>query len=150
MTVEVDRAALLAEADAIAAQAPAATLDPGQGAAQVPTLASAPDPASRLGETAPAVRLLVRTLSDTFAPNWAVTAQESDRVGDALAAVMVYWLPAGAIEPKYLALVTLAGAVYGVAAARRDADSGEWRPLRAPPAPPAAAPTPDPQMHFRL
>lgn len=138
VTVETDRPALLAEAAAIAAEAPApepvATGAPPESPppeGMAPGVPLAPDQLA--SEAAPAVRGLVSTLAETIAPNWEITRAESDRVGDALALVMAYWMPAGAIEPKYVALVSLAGSLYSVAGARRDASTGKWKPLRKPP-----------------
>lgn len=131
--VEVDRAAILAEAQTIAATD---TAPPALEPALPPALSN--DPSSKAADVAPAVRLLVAQCSSTFAPGWEITKAESDGVGDAAALVLAYWMPDGVLEPKYLALVTLATSLYAVAGSRRLAD-GTWMPLRAPRAPRAPA-----------
>jgi hypothetical protein len=137
VAVEVDRAAILAEAAAVAAEA-------GEGAGPVPAAEPAPVPAldvqAKAADVAPAVRLLVAQCSAAFAPNWQITKPESDGVADAAALVLAYWMPDGVLEPKYLAIITLATSLYGVAATRRRED-GSWLPLRAPRAPASSSPT---------
>lgn len=128
IAVEVDRAALLQEAAAIAGESPA---DVGGAGGATGALAPAMAPAEKAVEVQPAVRMLVSQAAGIFAPNWNVTRTESEQLADSLALVMAYWMPDGVIEPKYLALVSFGGAVWTVASARRDADG--WRPLRAQP-----------------
>lgn len=130
VAVEVDREAILAEAAAVAASssssdAAAAPLVDVGAAASI----ADPDPQAKAADVAPAVRLLVAQCCMTFAPGWQVTREESDGVGDAAALVLAHWMPAGVIEPKYLAIVTLATSLYGVASKRRRED-GTWAPLR--------------------
>ena len=122
--VEVDRAAILAEAQAIAD-----TAAPASSSTLAPAIAG--DAQSKANDVAPAVRMLVAQCSSAFAPGWEITKAESDGVADAAALVMAYWIPDGVLEPKYLAIITLATSLYGVAGARRRED-GSWLPLRAP------------------
>jgi len=151
--VDVDRPAILEEAAAIAAASSSSSSGnpaPSSGA----ELAAAPvvDVQAKAADVVPAARMLVAQLSGAFAPNWEVTKAETEGVADSLALVLAYWMPDGAIDPKYVAVLSLAGALYGVAAQRREPD-GSWKPLRKPleraPAPssptspaPAGAPAP--------
>lgn len=140
--VEVDRPALLAEAAAIAAEMPAEA--PAAPPADTPmnpaaSPAAAPvDPAARAADVRPVVCLAVAQVAAMVAPNWEITKAESDAVGESLALVLAYWMPETGVDPKYLALGSLALSVWSVASARRDAN-GEWRPLRAPPKKPEPA-----------
>jgi len=135
IAVDVDRGALLAEAAAIAAESPAEP--PASGAADAPAADSPPpsaspsDPAARATEVKPAVCDAVAKLSTFLAPNWNVTRAESDAVGESLALVLAYWMPETSIDPKYVALGTLAMSLWSVASSRRD-ENGQWRPLRQP------------------
>jgi hypothetical protein len=139
IAVEVDRTQILEEAAAIAASSSSAAPTPAGELAP----AMAGDVEAKAAEVAPAVRMLVAQCAGAFAPNWEITQGEADGVADAAALVMAYWMPDGAIDPKYLAIVTLATALYGVAGKRRRAD-GSWVPLRAPRAPASTAPAPSP------
>lgn len=142
VAVEVDRTAILAEAAAVAAEspqtAPAPTGELGQAAPALDQNAAPPapalDPVAKAAEVAPAVRFLVAQVVNLTAPNWQVTPDECNGIGDAAAMVLAYWMPPDAIDPKYMAVMSLAGAVWAVAAKRRD-DDGNWRPLRAAKAP---------------
>jgi hypothetical protein len=138
LAVEVNREQILAEAAAIAASSPSSS--------DVPAIAPASSaPAltveAKAADVAPAVRMLVSRCCGTFAPNWEITKEEGDGVADAAALVMAYWMPDGILEPKYLAIISLATSLYGVAGARRLAD-GSWVPLRAPRAPSSSSSTP--------
>jgi hypothetical protein len=145
--VDVDRAAIRAEAEAIAATAPA---DPGAPPASSPAPgldepAGIPgDPSSTASEIKVPIRLLCKNTARAFAPNWEISDKESDDVADALALTLAYWMPPGAVDPKYMVVFTLATSIYGVAATRREPD-GSFKPLRARPSstsPPAPAGTP--------
>lgn len=136
VAVEIDRAEILAEAAAVAAADPSApALAPASGPA--PEL----DVAAKAADVAPAVRMLVAQCASTFAPGWEITSEESNGVADAAALVLAYWMPAGVVDPKYVAIMVLAGAAYGVAAARKRED-GSWLPLRKPAAPATSPATP--------
>jgi hypothetical protein len=153
VAVEVDRAAILAEAAEAAAEAPpdapavsaAGTQEapaPATPAAGAPVPVTSGDIAAKAAEVAPALRLIMVNACAALAPNWEISQAESDGVADATALVLAHWMPAGVVDPKYMAAFALAGALYGVASARRN-DDGTWRPLRKPPAnTPARPPTP--------
>lgn len=132
VAVEVDRPALLAEAAAIAADAPAETPgaapleNPAAGGA-VPAVSS---PETEAAGLQPVMRLACAQLAG-LAPGWRITSQESDTVADAASLVMAYWMPPGIVQPKYVALMSLAGALWSVAAQRRV--DGKFLPLRNPP-----------------
>jgi hypothetical protein len=155
VAVEVDRAAILNEAAAVAAEAPPETPVPAQ-AGEAPSLSHEPapapvlDPSAKAAEVQPAVRFLVAQVFTVAAPAWAVTDEESNNVADATALVLAYWMPADAIDPKYVALMSLAGALWGVASKRRD-EHGNWKPLREKPKPATpAAPVAVPSNALRV
>jgi len=150
--VEVDRpqiAAELAQLGSAAAAVDPVTPAPGAGAAPV-----APEvpPDQRAGELAPMVVMVLEQVAETFAPNWEVSKAECSRLGGSVAAVLAYWVPQqAAVDPKYLALFSLAMSGWSVASARRD-DNGKWRPLHKP-APirtPAQQQQPDAAQPLRL
>lgn len=141
VAVDVDRPALLEEAAAIAASSSDAP--PATSSSSSTELAIAVDVQAKAADVAPAIRLLVSNCCGTFAPNWEVTKAEGDGVADAAALVAAYWMPDGVLEPKYLALLTLAMSLYGLAGARRLPD-GSWVPLRKPREPASSSPAPSP------
>jgi len=131
VAVEVDRAALLAEADAIAGTVPP-TVDP---AAPVSPALDAPA-AEPVQAPQDAAKLLV--LPATFitgavlnyaAPNWQVTREEAAEVGEAAALAWAYWFP-GPSDPKYAALAMLGFSLWNLAESRKDPETGKYRPLR--------------------
>lgn len=133
VTVEVDRPAILEEAAQVAdaAEPPASSSSSAELEQPTPAPAGELDVNARAADVAPAVQLLVSECCATFAPGWRVSSEESERVANAAALVLAHWMPAGVIEPKYVALFTLATSLYGVAAKRRRPD-GSWFPLREP------------------
>ena len=157
VTVEVDRAAILAEAATAAADAPPETPVPattGEVAAPSQEPAPAPVPAPQAvsaEELKQAFRFAAAELAVMVAPAWEIEADESNAVADAGAMVLAYWMPPGAVDPKWLSLALLAGSVYGIARRRRN-DDGTWKPLRvkAKPAAPAQAPAPSPAPSLRV
>jgi len=152
VAVEVDRAAILNEAAAVAAEAPPETPVPTP-AGEAPSLshepASAPVPVvpvdveAKAVELAPAVSLLVHRGFALTAPAWEVTQDEAASIGGPLALVLAYFVPTDKMDPKWLAVATCAVAVYNVADKRRD-EKGDFLPLREKPklATPAATPAP--------
>lgn len=130
--VEIDRAALLAEASEIGAQHSTAPAPGPSDVAGDPQPEALPQPAEPLAlaeDVKPAVRMLVGELCDLIVPAWEIEQEESDGVADAAALVLAYWMPPGAVHPKYIALASLAGAIWGVARKRRT-DDGKWFPMR--------------------
>lgn len=140
ITVEVPRAEITAELDAITSEAAAIEPPPVNGAAPAEVIAPpAIPPSQQAAELAPLVSRALHEVALTFAPNWEVTKAETDRVGGALAEVLAYWMPQQqTVDPKYVALFSLGMAAWSVVGARRDENG--FRPLRAPP--PARVQTP--------
>lgn len=132
VAVEVDRPALLAEAAAIAADAPAEP--PAAATAESPAAGvadpavPAPMPEQEAAGMQPVLRFATAQLA-ALAPGWKITQEESDGVADATALVLAYWMPPGAVHPKYVAILSLAGALWSIAAQRRD-DDGKFLPMR--------------------
>lgn len=134
--VPINEAELIAEAAAIAGAAPdpvaiGETQSAPDAAPEVAAPAPAFDPAQRAAEVQPAVTFAVHQLADFVAPNWKVTKDECAQVGEALSQVLAYWMPETNIEPKYLALMNLGVSLWGVAASRRDPETGAFKALRA-------------------
>lgn len=134
-SVEIDAEALAREADAAIADLPAAeTQPPVDGEAPpVATGEMTQEQAQAMAQSiAPGVYLIVDAAADVIAPNWQVTKDEKTKLSDAMSMAFVLWFPDLNVPPKYLALGAVAGTLFGIASARRDA-SGKMKPLREPP-----------------
>lgn len=141
VAVEVDRAALLAEADAIAGTLPplteaiaptgAATAAPvdAPGAAPMMPAMSEEEIASKL---APALTRGTHLAGQWLAPNWNITHEEAGSVARDLALVLAYWMPSDSLQPKYAALAMLGLGLFALAETRTDPETGKLRPLKAP------------------
>lgn len=133
VAVEVDGAAIAAELEQLRAEnpaaAPAATGEPGTDAA---SLAPVLSPEQKAAQYAPSFRMLVAQGASTFAPNWDLLPAETNGVGDALALVAAHWMPDMELPPKYMCLLAAAVSLWSVAAARRDPETGAFKPLRKP------------------
>lgn len=146
VAVEVDRAALLAEADAIAGAAPP-VVDPAAPISpplEGPAAAPAPSPQEAASLLVLPATFITGAVLNWAAPNWRVTREEAAEVGEAGALAWAYWFPPGANDPKYAALMMLGAALWNLAESRKDPETGKYRPLRVKPAkidqatPPAA------------
>jgi hypothetical protein len=85
---------------------------------------------------------LVEAGAASILPAWQVTSAESSKMGGAMARALLLWFPDQIIPPKYMALLAIAGVGFEIAQARRDPETGRYRPARLPPPPekqPAAA-----------
>lgn len=135
--VDIDEAALAAEAAAIevpaASAAPTAQGAPASAEAALPSTAAAEPTAdqieARAKEGAPALRYILDPVVDTVAPNWQVTDVEKGKLAHAAAVALVAWFPQD-LPPKYAALLGLAFTVATIADAHRD-EHGQVKPLRA-------------------
>lgn len=135
VAVEVDRAALLAEADAIAgtlpplteAIAPTAAPIDAPGAAPMMPAMSEEEIASKL---APALTRGTHLAGQWLAPNWNITHEEAGSVARDLALVLAYWMPADSLQPKYAALAMLGLGLFALAETRTDPETGALRPLK--------------------
>ena len=65
-------------------------------------------------------------------PAWQVTPREVSKLGTACAKALMLWFPDMIIPPKYLALLTIVGVGFEIAQARKDPDTGRYRPARVP------------------
>lgn len=126
-TVEIDSQTLSSEALAAVADVPDVAVP---GAPEV-----APESAASPEEIRQGYEVLFTGMvgwsSQTFAPNWAVTPDETSALSQALAGACMLWFPDQPIPPKYLSLLTVAAAAAQIVAARRDPETGLMKPLRA-------------------
>jgi hypothetical protein len=152
VAAEVDAHALTLEADTILQNAPAdtgpapANSEPQattQSAAQAPVNEVQIDPNQRAANVAPVASMLVYQAAVVFVPNWRISTQEAEAIGGPLALTLAHWMPDTNIDPKYMALLALASATWGVVSLRRNPETGEFMPARAQPAQRQAAPTPE-------
>jgi hypothetical protein len=65
-------------------------------------------------------------------PAWQVTPHEVGRLSTACSKALLLWFPDMIIPPKYMALLVIAGVGFEIAKARRDPDTGRYRPARLP------------------
>jgi hypothetical protein len=144
--VEVDQAALAAEADRILAGAPAdlaPAIDPA-----APALAGELAPAEPTLEQIQAAAagyeggafLIVSKAADIVVPAWRISADERKALSSSIALALAAWFPDHQLPPKYVALLGVAGSLYAIVDARRDPETGKLLPRHEQPA--DAAPRP--------
>jgi len=140
-TVEVNEAALMAEAQAIAETAPQQEVIASDA---VETQPVGPTPEEILEGNKQVFTAVISTTANSVMPAWAISPQETDDLSDALARACVLWFPDGMIPPKYLALCVVAGIAGKIVLKRRDPDTGKLKPMKLDDAKPAAATAPRP------
>jgi hypothetical protein len=132
--VEVNEAALIAEAERAVSNAPADQLQPVEGELQTASEVNAESQASaediKKGYTI-IVGAMLAGASESLAPNWAVQTSEIDPLADAIADACLLWFPDTPIPPKYLALLVVANAALNIVKTRRDPQTGMLKPLHA-------------------
>ncbi len=136
-SIEIDAAALAAEADRIELPAdPGATAQAEAAPASAETLLDIEARARRdwLGGMQFAVQGFAHV-----ATGWALLPEECDLLALDMAMAAAAWFPNGALPAKYMVLLNLGGHGFMLAAARRDPQTGRFRPLRAPAATDAPA-----------
>lgn len=137
--VDVDVTALQREAASIdLGPEPAPGGEPGAAApdgAQLEGTGAEPSPEEiqRMAAGAkPVVAGVLAALHGVVAPAWVVEPQKMAALVDASSLALAYWFPAE-LPPKYVALVMVAGALYGIAQDNRDPATGAYKPRYAPP-----------------
>jgi hypothetical protein len=131
-TVDVDAAALTAEADSIAAAAaPALNADTSaQSASDAANTEAAPAGASWL----PVCPGVVQVLDTFVCPNWKLTTDEKHALAESLAPVLDDLFPGGLGSARWAPYARLAMICGGVVLMRVDRETGKLPPLRiAPP-----------------
>ncbi len=131
-TVEVNEAALMAEVNAAVASAPvdATQVELQPDGAQAPAESQATPEQIQQGYEV-LFTGVVGWGSQTFAPNWAVTADETHKLSGALAGACMLWFPDQPIPPKYLALLAVVATTAEIVMSRRDPETGQLKPLNA-------------------
>jgi hypothetical protein len=74
---------------------------------------------------------LVGWSAQVFAPNWAITPDETTGMSKALTGACVLWFPDQPIPAKYLAILVVAASAAQIVQARQDPETGTLKPLRA-------------------
>lgn len=136
MLVSDTPAALEAEAAAAAAAAPPDLEAPSGANTDQPGAFDRPIPGPSDEEILAGYQLICGEFVDLGAnalvPAWRVTPVESGKLAGAMARALLLWFPDMIIPPKYLALLTVAGVAFEIAQARRDPQTGQYRPGKLP------------------
>jgi len=143
-TVEVNEATLIAEVNAAVASAPVdpAQVDTQTDGTQAPTEQQATPEQIQQGYEV-LFTGVVGWGSQTFAPNWAVTADETHKLSGALAQACMLWFPDQPIPPKYIAVLSVIAVGAEIVMSRRDPETGQLKPLNAKSTTKAAAVNPN-------
>ena len=121
-TLDIDPAALAAEADAaVGLQGASFAGSPGEPV-PAPAESWAPVVAGMMG------------LADVVAPNWELQAEEKSAFADALTPILDQLFPGGFGNEKWAPYVRLVAVSAGIVLVRLE--NGQLRPLRRPPPPP--------------
>jgi len=129
-TVEVDQAALIAEAQNAVASAPVdATQLPPDQAAQVEGERQ-PTQEEILKGYVIVAQTLVSGAQSALAPNWVLKPERKQKMSEALAQAAMLWFPDQVLPPKWAALLVIADAFSEIVADNYDTDAGEYRPLK--------------------
>lgn len=75
---------------------------------------------------------LIDSGCQALVPAWQVTPREVSKLSTACSKALMLWFPDMIIPPKYLALLTIAGVGFEIAQARKDPETGRYRPARVP------------------
>jgi hypothetical protein len=130
--VDIDQAALAAEADAVQIPEAPSSAEAAQ-AAQVESEAAAVQSVAEFAAGAePFVGGMLSALHGVVAPNWVIVPARQEALTKAAALALAYWFP-HEIPPKYLALIMVAGALHGIAQDNKDPKTGAYKPLHVPP-----------------
>jgi len=130
--VEVNEAALMAEVNAAVASAP---VDPSQVDVQSDGTQAPVEQQATPEQVQQGYEVLFTGVvgwgSQTFAPNWAVTADETHKLSNALAGACMLWFPDQPIPPKYIAVLSVVAVAAEIVMSRRDPETGQLKPLNA-------------------
>jgi hypothetical protein len=139
-TVEIDPAALEAEAAAAVSSADASMAHVAQVAGDdAMAMAGVPGAQAATQEEILAGYVLVCDVvvgqgCDALVPAWNVTPAERGKLSGAIAKALLLWFPDQIIPPKYMALLAVAGVTFEIINARRDPQTGKLKPARVLPA----------------
>lgn len=75
---------------------------------------------------------LIDSGCNAIIPAWQVTPPEVSKLSTACSKALMLWFPDMIIPPKYMALLVIAGVGFDIAQARKDPNTGRYRPARFP------------------
>lgn len=86
----------------------------------------------------PGCVVAVNAVARIMLPNWDLTGNEKQQIAESCSMALALWFPNLHIPPRYMALMSVGGVIWQIAASRRDA-AGNLRPMRAQKVEPAAS-----------